>query len=661
MPYIAKHNKRKVTPLDNSFNKYQPEVVARPVDTYVHHEAVDEGANYRALSAALSGISPAINRYLMQRHKEQVAADEAKGEKLYHTMDSDRQSWKDFREKNDEALKKAGVNVSVRNGYLKARMANEANIFKENLYAEYQSGKATVTLPDGSTVPVAESDDPSVFNLWLNRATREFIKTNLGMDADPEYFSKIFVPQLEQTANEITAQHLARRREVLDGKAMAEQNKLMGNIVSEGVKGGNFTDVGEDLNDMADRISSSIRELTLSGVEQGKAVHSVVKALIAKAEDETLENGEDIVYLAKKIKLPDGSSLWDYANNEYEFAGEISRIQSNRWQRRARMKQDDEDQRNRDFSMLYPYVAARRPIPKDVEAAMIMKYGFSAYSSFTSAARNTVAGYLPKPERSGGGGAGRAPSDAMLERQRKRYADSLVKEVQLGNFAGSLPSLEDVVKDPRFQAMNSSETGTILSFYGAEGEEMKKNMDFASSESYRMIEDIVKETFPEMDRMGRSDRVLEIQSRALPLINKRFKDALEKGVEINDYTRRAIITDSVNALSRAGLTQTGLYMSEKAAEHGTDVETEVEYQKRQAIVKQAESIRQGKASQALDAATEAYTDAIEKYKDTYVVPGQAQKVQTQAPVSNAEARQQQVQQKEPEPTTHLEEAQALGI
>ena len=321
MPYIAKHNKRKVTPLDNSFNKYQPEVVARPVDTYVHHEAVDAGDNYRALSATLSGISPAINKYLMQRHKEQVAEDEAKGEKLYHSMDSDRQSWKDFREKNDEALKKAGVNVSVRNGYLKARMANEANIFKENLYAEYQSGKATVTLPDGSTVPVAESDDPSVFNLWLNRATRGFIKTNLGEDADPEYFSKIFVPQLEQTANEITAQHLARRREVLDGKAMAEQNKLMGNIVSEGVKGGNFTDVGEDLNDMADRISSSIRELTLSGVEQGKAVHSVVKALIAKAEDETLENGEDIVYLAKKIKLPDGSSLWDYANNEYESQG----------------------------------------------------------------------------------------------------------------------------------------------------------------------------------------------------------------------------------------------------------------------------------------------------------------------------------------------------
>ena len=323
------------------------------------------------------------------------------------------------------------------------------------------------------------------------------------------------------------------------------------------------------------------------------------------------------------------------------------------------MKQDEEDQRNKDFSMLYPYVAARRPIPKDVEAAMIMKYGFSAYSSFTSAARNTVAGYLPKPERSEGG---RAPSDAMLERQRKRYADSLVKEVQLGNFAGQLPSLEDVVKDPRFQAMNSSETGTILSFYGAEGEEMKKNMDFASSESYRMIEDIVKETFPEMDRMGCSDRVLEIQSRALPLINKRFKDAMEKGVEINDYTRRAIITDSVNALSRAGLTQTGLYMSEKAAEHGTDVETEVEYQKRQALVNQAESIRQGKASQALDAATEAYTDAIEKYKDTYVVPGQAQKVQTQAPVSNAEARQQQPSQKAPDSTTtHLEEVQALGI
>ena len=69
MPYIAKHNKRKVTPLDNSFNKYQPEVVARPVDTYVHHEAADAGANYRALSAALSGISPAINKYLMQKHK----------------------------------------------------------------------------------------------------------------------------------------------------------------------------------------------------------------------------------------------------------------------------------------------------------------------------------------------------------------------------------------------------------------------------------------------------------------------------------------------------------------------------------------------------------------------------------------------------------------
>ena len=48
---------RKVEKLDNSFNKYGMDVVAKPVDTYVTPARVgDAGGSYQQLAVALAGL-----------------------------------------------------------------------------------------------------------------------------------------------------------------------------------------------------------------------------------------------------------------------------------------------------------------------------------------------------------------------------------------------------------------------------------------------------------------------------------------------------------------------------------------------------------------------------------------------------------------------------
>ena len=83
MANITKNNRRKVERIDNSFGKYSPEVVARPVDTFIRHQAPDNvGSEYLALAQSLSALSPQLNSILKRRQEEQAAQDEARGQKL---------------------------------------------------------------------------------------------------------------------------------------------------------------------------------------------------------------------------------------------------------------------------------------------------------------------------------------------------------------------------------------------------------------------------------------------------------------------------------------------------------------------------------------------------------------------------------------------------
>ena len=453
----TKRNNRQVSRLDNSFGKYSPEVVSRPVDTYVHHQAQDAGRNYQMLAASLSGIAPAINQFLKGKHDEQVATDEAKGQRFYYEQ-GEPLSWKDVREKQDARLKEIGVNTSVRNGYLKARMANEANIFREEMYNAYNSGEAKVTLPDGTEIPVAESDDPNVFNLWLNRFTSQYIKDNLGKDADPEYFAKIFIPQLEKNANEIQSIHIHERNRVLSERVISESNTRIFNAIAKLVtKEGTLSDSPDERKEVLAEIDAAIKDMRVSGLSHAQIDESLSSLILSMAMDPSAAFGEDFLYLARDIKMENGKSLWDTGTNALKFNRAIPEIQQRRDWREIREKRQRDERANLAAANLMEYVYSDKPIPPEVQKEFLAIYGQDALIKLLHNA-DTVKRY-------------NFPDTSTAEgKARKKQADALINYVQTAIAKGEPVDLMQFVDTEAWNALTPSERDKIISLVNSPAE-----------------------------------------------------------------------------------------------------------------------------------------------------------------------------------------------
>lgn len=464
MPNVTKRNSRHVERLDNSFGKYAPNVVANPVDTFIHHTAPQNftaDRSYQDLAAALSGIMPNINGYLQKRHKEQIEKEEAKGQELYYETGGQRYSWEDARKVYDERLKEMGVSTSVRNGYLKARMANEANIFREELYNAYNSGEATVTMPDGSVVPVSESDDPAVFSLWLNRFTAQYIQDNLGKDADPEYFAKIFVPQLEKTGNEALSIHIQERNRVLEDKAIGEGNKLIANSFAKlREPDGTLTTDDERRGEAVREIQETIKNLSLSGVSISRIredVRNLVMGLALEAND------SNILFLTQDIVLGNGVSLWDTGDNALAFVRMMGQIKQNLYYDDKQRKEKEQDEANASMATLAQYIWSGQPIPIEAQQAYIEKYGVDNFSRLVSMFRNIYSGYLPHVNILGES-TDRIDPYTQQERYNKRLSKALYNYIQDKVWRGEPFDLKSVIEQypEAWSVMSNSDRKAIL-------------------------------------------------------------------------------------------------------------------------------------------------------------------------------------------------------
>ena len=71
---------RKVEKIDNSFNKYGMDVVAKPVDTYVTPARVgDAGGSYQQLAVALAGLHTPLAKYAKNQWDEKAERDRHNG------------------------------------------------------------------------------------------------------------------------------------------------------------------------------------------------------------------------------------------------------------------------------------------------------------------------------------------------------------------------------------------------------------------------------------------------------------------------------------------------------------------------------------------------------------------------------------------------------
>ena len=459
MANITKNNRRKVERIDNSFGKYSPEVVARPVDTFIRHQAPDNvGSEYLALAQSLSALSPQLNSILKRRQEEQAAQDEARGQKLYHEH-GERLSWEDYRK---SVPKLPGLNDSVRNGYLKARMANEANVFRTALNDAYASGSATIELQDGTKIPVAESDDPAVFNLWLNRFTKEYIRDNLGESADPEYFVKEFVPQVEAAGQELGSRHISERNHILWSRNIAEHRSLVSGTLGTLVRDGGVHLDDTSITSSAGYISNVLHDMAVSGVPSKEAREAVVDALIVAASDPDIDNGEDLFELAHHIKMADGSSLWnngDTAKTLTRAAENVMQQRHYRENERNRVeKERQEEERIALGNRIADYVLSGKAPLKEDEVAYRHLYSVEDFSRLTSALRNIREGYRDRSR--GGGGGGGSESKAA-----KAFADAVKTNYLRKHAMGADVSVLDVMNDPNVAALKYSDQKAIIDMF----------------------------------------------------------------------------------------------------------------------------------------------------------------------------------------------------
>lgn len=520
MANITRHNRRKVERLDNSFGKYSPEVVARPVDTFVRHSAPDNaGGEYLALAQSLSVLSPQLNSILKRRQEEKMAQDEAKGQKLYHEQ-GERLSWEDYR-KSVPTL--PGLNDSVRNGFLKARMANEANVFRTVLNDAYASGDATVELQDGTKIAVAESDDPAVFNLWLNRFTREYIRDNIGDAADPEYFVKEFIPQVEAAGQELGSKHVSERNNILWSRNIAEHRSLVAGTLGTLVRDG-----GVDLNEAnvlssAEYISKVLRDMTTSGVPSRVAREAIVDALVVAANNPDIDNGEDLFELAHHIKLADGSSLWNTGDTAKDLTSAAQNVSQQRHYRENERRREDKEREEQERIALGNRIAdavlsGRAPAREDVEAYR-RAHSVEDLSRLTSALRNIREGYTDQRSGSRSGSSGD-------NRASKAFADAVKTSYLRKHAMGEDISMMDVMRDPNVAALGYSDQKAIIGMFSRDTKESRDLLkDMADGNKDIIDAELNNAAGGDKDRAGEVSYLKDVAyKRAAVEVNLLLKD-----------------------------------------------------------------------------------------------------------------------------------------
>lgn len=465
MANVTKHNRRSVSRLDNSFGKYAPEVTARPVDTFVRHQAPENvGGEYLALAQSLSGVAPHLTSLLKKRQEEQAALDEARGQKLFHENGGKRLSWEDYR-KSVPTL--PGLNDSVRNGYLRARMANEANMFREALNRAYASGDATVELPDGQKISIAESDDPVVFNLWLNRFTQSYIQDNLGETADPEYFVKEFLPQVEAAGQELGSKHVTERNHILWSRNIAEHTKLISGALGTVVRDGGVSLDEGSMSSVSGYISKLARTMMTTGVPSRTVQEAITNALIVAARNPELEDGEEFLELAHHITLEDGRTLWDTGNSALLLTNAAEEVRKERYYRNTEKRREEKEQEEQERialgNTIADYVLSGKNPPKEAVEAYRRTHSVEDLSRLTSALRNIREGYQ---DRSRGGGSGE--SKAL-----KAFADSVKTHYLRKHAMGEDISIDDVLKDPNVAALKYSDQKAILGMFMKDTQESR--------------------------------------------------------------------------------------------------------------------------------------------------------------------------------------------
>ena len=460
--------------------------VAAPVRTGYTSRDVPSTSASMQLAEALAGLQPSLNRFFTKKAEEQQQQDTAKGASLYE-LQANRESWADFVKKNPEYAK---ANPWVKEGYLRARMANEGDNYRLWLQAQ-ASGENAFLEVDGQKIPLSEAN-PDQTALWMQQQKQRYVQEKMGGVADPSLFSEIFLPLSGNAERELSSRIMSYQQDVMWNKAIGEHTTLMVNTLRGALEAGAFDgpEAEQAYTHLGAQITGMARELIKDGVPPQQVNSAIVNALIGLAEDDAIQDGDTILDIVNHIETSKGSFLGNIpeVKRTIEQAKDAI-VQENYYkimrEEQLRQMAEEKAQREDDIKIALAYLDNPLNVPKGVRKDYIKKYGLTGYTQLINRL-GTVDSYNEAPRGTGGG--------------EERAAVNMWYRVAMGD----IPSPQEVIN----AGMSKSETVSLLRTVASKSED-----DIRAAQQFGpLIEnDVYKTLFGTKDNLDDAEEIVALQ------------------------------------------------------------------------------------------------------------------------------------------------------
>lgn len=377
---MAQRRIREIRPID------ELRTFANPVRTGYTSRDVPSTAPIMALANALSDIQPSLTRFAAKQQEQQREDDTAKGVSLYE-LEGNRRSWADYIKEHPEH---AAANPWIKEGFLRARMANEAETFRVWLQAQATGSEAAVEAENGQRIGLAEAS-PDQIAQWMQAQRRKYIQENMGGVADPLLLSEIWLPSAIAAERELQSRIIGYQQDVIWNRNLGEHMALIGNTLSRALEEGLFdgTSTQENTSAIGSQISEMARQLMLDNVPPQEVNKAIVSALINAAEDQPDTNADAILDVVNHIETTKGSFLGNLPGVRQEIEQARDNIrQENYWKimQAERLKEMELDERRSatEKDLALAFFDNPMKIPKNVRAAYVKEYGLQSYTRFLS-------------------------------------------------------------------------------------------------------------------------------------------------------------------------------------------------------------------------------------------------------------------------------------
>lgn len=362
---------------------------ARPVKVGYVARDVARADNLTAIAEALSSLQPSLRRFAEKRAEEQKDADLAQGQLIYE-MESNRQSWSDFVKANPQHAK---ANPWIREGYLRARMANEGENYRTWIQAQASGPNASVDI-GGTKVPLSEAT-PEQSALWFQQQKQRYVQEVMGGETDPVLFSEIFLPMASASERELNSRIISYQQDVMWNKAIGEHTKLITNSLRGAVEAGAFDgpDAEQNMASLGARFSDVARQLIRDGVPPKQVNEAIVDSIVTFADANDIDDVAPILGIVKHIETSPGSYLGDIPEVAKMVEGAKDSIQTERYwamkqaEEKKRME-EAEARRVDEIAIVNQFITNPLRMPKSMQKAFAQKYGVDALTGLLNDLRS---------------------------------------------------------------------------------------------------------------------------------------------------------------------------------------------------------------------------------------------------------------------------------